>query len=322
MRDPRFENWLNSQAVAFVYEPNVPIEKINAEASLRNQARLSLERLNESRVNLMALAIINGAELPAVIATEGRSGYLLIDGNHRLAATKQAGKALIDVYRITNVSDKYMLDRLTREANTVEGLGLTEDERLAHGMYLVATYGRTCKEVAMALNIPVSALENRLRVDKVRSRMSGLNLDPTPFNQGQLDVLGRLQNDNVLREAARLSEEASLAIPQIQELRDLVKTQRTEQDQLSMVRSYAAQPEILSRIQASKRGSAKNAPAYDPGIRALSALTRTRNVFTGALAEHLSYASDRQRERICDEWQVTKQAVEKVLDGIINRPTM
>jgi hypothetical protein len=232
-RDQRTEQWLDRSRVPWEYRQNVLLAQVDQAASLRNQARLD-EPLNRDRVTEYAVLMLDGVEFPALIAYQGQKGWVIISGNHRYAAAKEADTPTVDLYHATTAdTDLYVRELLTRTANIIEGKGLTNaDERMEHAVQMCRTSGRSHAVIGREFNIPESTLANRLRRMATDERLVKLGVAPDKLPQITRFTLARIYNDMVLKQTAELALTAKLSEGEVRVLAKELETIRTEADQI------------------------------------------------------------------------------------------
>lgn len=286
MRSPVIEDWLERQKVKHAYWEVVPLARIDADRSLRNQARMD-RALDQKTVESYAQAMRDGASFPALIAykvdpdreklaTPG-ADLVLITGNHRMAAAIEANRADFDVYVVEDASP-LVRERLTRTANFLEGRRPPPEEALQHAMWLVSHDGYTAGAAAKMTNLRRSGVETALRAERTRSRLLSMGIDATGghFAQAVLDRLGALRGDPVLEAAARAVIDYHLSTELAAEMLRRVHAGRSEAEQLRLIEDFCAQDYVRQRPQSlvdARQGSYK----IKPGHRILGNLTTARN---------------------------------------------
>lgn len=272
MRDPRVEQWLNKEGVEWHYEADVALARVDREASLKNQARF--KAINQDHVLELAIAA-EQYELPALVGYYSRERrVVVISGNHRLEAYSLIGKTTSDFYMVDTAYD-WVIDRLTRVANMLEGEPLSRDERLTHAMYLVRTGDMPVDVAAKTMGLSGSSLREALAGDEVRERLSKLGFAQKLY-PSTLSELYRVKQDSALLEAARLVHEAQLTSEETAELaRRLDKVASSEKAQQSVIEQM--RHDYRSRIARTRSGQVRR--QILPTIklrRAVDAINSTR----------------------------------------------
>ena len=272
MRDPRVEQWLNKEGVEWHYEPDIQLTRVDREASLKNQARF--KAINQDHVLELAIAA-EQYELPALVGYYGRDRrVVVVSGNHRLEAYSLVGKAKSDFYIVDTAYD-WVIDRLTRVANMLEGEPLSRDERLSHAMYLVRTGSMPVDVAAKTMGLSGSTVREALAGEDARERLSRLgfadNLYPSTLSE-----LYRIKQDGALLEAARLVREAQLTSEETAELaRRVDRVASSEKAQQSVIEQM--RHDYRSRIVRTRSGQIRR--QILPTIklrRAVDAINSTR----------------------------------------------
>lgn len=248
MKDPRKEQWLTKEGVEWHYEADVPLSKVDREASLKNQARF--KAIDQDHVLELAIAA-EQYELPALVGYYNVNRYIvIIDGNHRMEAYNLIGKTTSDFY-IVDTAYSWAIDRLTRIANKLEGPGLTRDEKLSHAMYFVRTQNMPVEAAAKTMGIAAGTLQNALSATEVQERLSGLGFNDTLY-PSTLQELYRIKQDSALLESAKLVHEAQLSSIEVPELARKVSKARSEKEQQAIIDGMRRQ--FRSRIARTRAG--------------------------------------------------------------------
>lgn len=124
----------------------VPLADIDATASVRLQNRAGV-RLDDDNTLQMALALESDPDrlLPRIVVARVRGRLVVVDGNHRVAAYRMAGRPTIDAYVIDG-AEPVTVESLALEANATNGRSLTADERLT----LALRYAELTNDLPMA----------------------------------------------------------------------------------------------------------------------------------------------------------------------------
>jgi ParB-like chromosome segregation protein Spo0J len=208
-RDDRIEEWLKGHGAEFEYDPDLPLDQIDREVSNRNQARISGRPLIDEFVQLFATAMANRAKFPPLVMFREKDHFVVIDGNHRVAAADENKRKKFPAYIITNPSPA-RIKTLTYEANTKHGIPTQADERLIQAMYLVDT-GMSQTNAAKIVGIPRERLVRKIAQKKTRERVEELGVPRVErINDTSMDRLSSLRSDPVLKNAAALVADANL----------------------------------------------------------------------------------------------------------------
>lgn len=275
MRHEPTEQWLRDEHAPFTYVEELSWNKFDIPLSRRNQARVAAKNgLLEEVVANYAAAMGQGRQFPAVVAYEGKRGYVLIDGNQRQAAAERAKCPATDVYLVQS-DDPRLLDGLTRAANTINGQPPLNEERLEHAKYFHKVYGTPIVEIARSFNISFSQLNAAIRGDETRQRLGTLGVE-IPEARGLRDTrsiaatcakLASIHSDPVLKEAAQLIFEARLSSTLVDELLGLLRQARSEQAQLVQIAQFRTRPDVQDTLSRMLRGKAT--PRSRPSVQSL-----------------------------------------------------
>lgn len=304
MKAPVIEEWLNLQNVKWHYWESVPLARIDAERSLKNQARLD-RALDEPTVAAYAQAMRDKAAFPALIAyaldttrekaTQPGADLVLITGNHRMAAAMETGRQDFDVYVVEERSPT-VRERMTRTANFIEGRRPPPEEALQHAVWLVTTDGYTAAAAARMTNLKHSTVELALRADRVRAQLLSLGVDATQFPRTTLTRLSVLKLDAVLAAAGQAVRRYRLAPDTVGEMLRSVQIGRSEAEQLDEIRDFVLAPTIAARAAMSGRDG-RFTQQMSTGTRVLAAI--------GVLRTHVARYPDPRAAgvRDADEFQ-------------------
>ena len=207
--------------VGYEYLSSVPTDEFDIEKSLANQARF--EPLDEETVQTYQEAIERGDEFPAVIAHRpGRAAHpklVIIDGNHRLVAHDRAGVP-IDVYEVDRLTKAPTIVLMTYVMNTKHGRPTSEDERIAHAVYLVDN-DATKEHAAATMNVPMRLLNKALQKVQADRRADEVGIDAREWDalpQTSRSRLLQISTDEGFKDATHLAFQARLGSDDVQEL--------------------------------------------------------------------------------------------------------
>lgn len=275
-------NWetsqfLNDLKLGYV-EQKVAVADIDWEESTRNQVRADANVINEAQVENYALEMRKGAQFPPIIVARKRGKQLvIIDGNHRTAATMRNGESHIDAIVVSDPSDA-QFDAIAYWRNNVNGLPLDASDRMARAFRLVRSLGMSIMNAAAACNVSETSLKHRIAAQETAERCALLGA-PVPDAMTSRMLLRSIKNDQAfmgLCEIAGIVGSASL-----QSIVTEVNAQRTDAKRIAVVE--AAKAEIESR-KAAAAGRDDAYKACMPINKALRAVSSARRASEPALA--------------------------------------
>lgn len=312
-RDARTEQYLTQQAVDWAYVPAVPIDQFDLMQSLKNQARLT-GPINKDTVQEYALSMIDGVEFPAVVSHRPHDKDILISGNHRIHAAIEAEKASFDTYRV-KTADPFILERLTRSINSIEGMRPSRKEAIAQAVYLVENRRMTAKAAAHEFHIPVDAVNRALRTSNARRRLAAVGEDPANMAESHLDTMQTIKSDKVLKPVAELTRQAALPAQVVESLVKEVTAQPNEDAQLRIITQWRNRADVKDRIAKYKGGREKKPMrGGDNATRLLGLFGQLANVVAGAKTlSDLNITSPKEQDRVKQAWLEAKAAVQGVL---------
>jgi len=281
-RRPDIEEWLNSYHVDWVYVPEATMADIDDVRSLRNQARL--EPLDEGTIERYVIAWGTGAKFPPVVTNVGRGAkQTMISGNHRHVSGLKAGKTQMDRYEVRNAKPA-VVQAMCREANNMNGLPPTEEERIMSAIFVAKQQGIPLSRAAEQYQVPLHKVQRKWNEASALERAQKLGLDMGGFMRLSIGVRGRLaplKPDEIYAAAVNLAVKANLSVDDTKEL--VVD--------LNAVDSFAQKNAVLAarertfrdKIQANLGGRATHSSKKPP--------TR-RQRFQGAIGTIRTFAAD------------------------------
>lgn len=192
----------------------IDISDIDVETSKHNQARFL--PLHDETVLVYGAAMEQGDSFPPVIVSGNKGKYLVLDGNHRVAAANLAGFKATKAFVCKNIS-KAQAELVTFEANARHGLPTSLDERIQQALYLV-NIGNQPKAVAQALSVPVQKLYKAISASKGAARLSKVGIDPKRFSSSSMSRFASIASNTVLAPVAEIAVAANLNHDEINEI--------------------------------------------------------------------------------------------------------
>lgn len=207
-RDENIETWLKSHGATFDLQ-TIDLANVDRAASHRNQARISGPVMEET-VILYASSMEQGDQFPPFVASKRKDGkYVVVDGNHRVAAYDLNDIAKAEAYILSNMTDTQRAV-LTFEANTKHGLPTGLQERLRQAIHLVEL-GATQTDAARALGLPLRRVEAavmQFQTDKRLQQMGIQRWDRIPATARRR--LHSIHSEKVLRSVVELAIESKM----------------------------------------------------------------------------------------------------------------
>lgn len=252
-RREEVEAWLEGWHVSWSHLGKVPVSEFDFERSLRNQARLG-DPVDQEYVDRYAEAMRAGAEFPAVTVWQAKDGrYVIIDGNHRLIAAREAHYELA-VYLVS--ARPQTITAMTFEANVRHGKATSEEERVHHALYLIDN-GMPKREAAQRMSVGVNKINKAsLNIDALR-RADGAGINRKDWEslpEASRNRLSMLHTDEALAAAVKLVIDAGLQTTDVFDLVSMVNDSRSSTRQLAIIKAQRAA--YSERIQDVMTGSA------------------------------------------------------------------
>jgi len=280
MRNPIRETWIESWEATDYQYGYIPIDKIDLDKSLANQARM-VQPLIPETLKKYTEAMENNNEFPAITVylSDNKGKYVIIDGNHRVHAALAVDRKKIDAY-ILDVNDAYLIEMMTRSANVQVGQPPSYDDLKEQAKYAVRVLGASREEAARRFNINRTTLDTALRVDEVDQDLTELGCEPGLLSETHRDILNRVRDDHsVLRGAFNLACDAELTTPELREVVHNIKTGTSESERLSLLDDCRQSPMVVTR-------STSKSPKRDESRVVWDALTRVINLDRPSIVEY------------------------------------
>lgn len=236
-RRPDVEAWLDERHVKWMFDGALPLRKVDAIASMANQARL--EPLNEEVVDRYAADMERGDQFPPIVVnkvtTKRGTRLVLVGGNHRLAAAGRANVATLPAYVVE--AEPEMVVRLTFEDNRRHGLPPGEEERLFQASHLVAN-GYTYAAAADVCGVAVGKVQRFIATRETDERAKRLSVRGwTKAPKTSRWRLGMIRSDPVFQAAATLAIDGLFSNSVVMELVTKINAARSEEEAFGVIAS-------------------------------------------------------------------------------------
>lgn len=253
-RDENLAERASANAESLLAEMAVPahlttidLSRVDVEASLKNQARVGLPR-NDDLVESYREAMEHGNVFPAIVVrTTAAGGYVVLDGNHRVAAAQALGQQYFPAY-VAEVNDLFVRDILTWRFNHKEGQRPNKTEAIAHGVNAVRQHNVSVDQAAKWFNVTPFAIRSAITAEDQTLRLRGAGVRmPERMSKTTLGRFSRLVNDPPAKAVAELALDAALQDTEVAELIDEVRATRSEADALAVVNAWRTRPDVHAR---------------------------------------------------------------------------
>jgi hypothetical protein len=251
--DQRAEADMERLGIKFDLLSNVPPGSFDRDRSLGNQARMG-KPLNKGTVARYVEGLRNGDVFPPVAAQRLDNGlFLILDGNHRLAAHTEVDRTL-DVYECDGPDQ--VLVRYSFEANVKHGLPASEDDRLHHALYLVDN-GMSIKEAAQRLQLVYSRLQAASLLVQAGRRADDAQIPRSVWDRvpkAMRAKVNAIRTDEGFAAAVQLIVDASLRADEISRLlTDLAEVRGSASRQILVVKRW--RDDLTDQIGQAQAGS-------------------------------------------------------------------
>lgn len=213
----------------------IDLSKVDRDASLRNQARIA-KPINEDQALLYSVAMENGDKFPPIVVYPANSGFIVMDGNHRVAAFDLSGVTTAEAYVVQRPSQT-QVEAFTYEANTKHGLPTSLNDRMKQAIHLVDR-GMKVQDAARQLSLRENQLRSAIDAASAERRFEELGVKKfdrlTGSARRRLDAI---HSNVVLKAAAELALDSGMSVEDITSLAKKINATRNERDQLAVVAS-------------------------------------------------------------------------------------
>jgi ParB-like chromosome segregation protein Spo0J len=297
------------------FNPRLDLSKIDRKLSLSNQARPLIGGIDEDKILMMAEAEEQQpGRLPPVLVKRMKNGkYKVLDGNHRVEVMRLLGRntvaaVVVDEENLTPQQEAMII----YTANIGQGSETTLRDRITHAVNLIEQFGVTAVEASRSLWIPANRITTQLALIKAMSRFETLGMQGPRkrLPESSIKRLGSIRGDDILREAAKLCDEAKVGTEDVSTLVKKLNACRSEKQQFAVLEEART---AYARDAAHAVVGKLSAPKAFASTRATVA--RVLHVDLDELREALEKVSPEQRT---DLRQRAAQAAEhlRVIAGI------
>ena len=309
IRDPVLEQLLERRCTTWEFEPELDVERIDAAASLANQARL--EALNEEAVDRYAADMERGDIFPPLLVhrrkTKRSEKLVVLGGNHRLAAARKSKRRHLSAYIVEADGDAIL--RLMYEDNRRHGLPPTDEERVMAAQHLMEI-GDSVAEAAAAVGIGVGKLKISMETADADRRAAPLSIPKwrglAPSTRWRL---GQIRYDRVFDKTARLVVQANLKTGEVFDLVTLVNQPDNVEEALDRLADHSKLLGWRAHGEEERPG-----PATTAKRKFISAMQEIRMLDPADVAA--GFETPDQRHVITDQIKATAKVMQTVLGRV------
>lgn len=232
----QIEQMLRDKGVEWNFFDEFDVEAVDIPKSLANQARLG-QPLNMEHVENLKEGMKRGDQFPALVLYKTGNKFVVIDGNHRVAAASETGY-IPAAYVVSKNTPAQVIVMLTYEANTKHGLPTNQNERARHAVYLVENANETLTNAAARMNIPLNFLSRFYSVYRADNRANQLGVPAAQWRElhiGSRRRLNALLDDDVFKSAVDYAFKARLNATEVDELVTRLRTMTSTAEQLKTI---------------------------------------------------------------------------------------
>ena len=218
----------------FQYElVTITVAEVDRKKSELNQARIS-KPIDEDQVLLYAEAMRNGDVFPPVVVYKSLTGYIVMDGNHRVGAADIADVPNFQAFVVKSPTPAE-IQSFTYEANTKHGMPTSLQDRLRQAIHLISK-GVSAPSAAKQLGLPINQLRHAIDQYQAEKRFESLGVKKFALlSQTARRRLDSIHSDVALRAAAELSLDASLTGDDLNTFIKEINNIRSEREQLAFI---------------------------------------------------------------------------------------
>lgn len=307
-RRPEIERILDDFHVEWEFDPNNKIDVIDEKRSLSNQARVD-QPIMPDLVETYAEAMKQGDLFPAVVIHKDGQKWVTVDGNHRLVASKKAGKTVLPAYKVKAKAETLRV--LMTMLNVIHGRALSEKEKLWHAFFLIDA-GTTQEKAAEVLRLPIGRLRNAWSLEKANRRAREVGIRGrawTEMPQSTRTRLNNVSNDTAFKALFDLASKAELSGPEVNRVVTEINKQRSEAGQLKVIETEGEM--LRTRIQSTGGGTVKREVSPKHQLRMhLAAIAKVNLDTIPALC------TDTEKEQIAEVCIAASDALTKLADRL------
>jgi len=318
--NPSEESYLNLARVPWRYEPAIPLTQIDVGRSRSNEGRPN-QKLDKDRALTMAVQFLDGARFPAILVYAAAGKFVIVDGNHRDAALREAGEKTTDAY-VLETLDELVLDRLTLTRNCLNGQSLDEEARCINALKLLQKFPQdyTREAVAKLCGLKVGRLREYQQGSETLERIH--RLLPHDRRVQKLSISGcaklhSIRDDAVLVAFIKLQLDMGAGRDRLRDLLTAIKAAPDAAAQQALIEAF--RHDHLQSIAHTAGGTIelRQRPVYE---RAMDAMRKLHDLLKPYVSlEELGAHPGREQDEWILRFQLLVQDEERLVRGTTAR---
>lgn len=295
MKDPKVEHFLDRGQWNWEYVPFVDFKVIDIKASDENPARLH-RKIDMDRVTQYGCEMLDGVEFPAIVLLrQDNDGHLVATGMHRLRAGQEAKRSGLDAYLVTE-PDQFRCEVLTRQLNTIEGVGDPIRQQILHVLYLHEHFPKhSLTELAKSFGLKPDAVlrASAEQIGLRRAQRFGFDFESPRSRQpqGTIIALNTIPTDHVYMKAAQFAAHHAPTAREVDELVKEMKKVRSGGDAAEIEVVVRAEEAAEKKKQRAKAAHGRTPPTH--GNRLVGRCKMVNNQIRDGIERlHLSALAD------------------------------
>jgi hypothetical protein len=228
-RDLRIESLLRDWNIPFEFDPEFPVDKLDAEYN-ESQVRKVNHRAPQENVNEYAIQMRAGAIFPPMVATHNRR---LIDGNTRKGACQVNGVETFPVYLVKLPQASYG-PMIGAALNQMGGKRLTDEEAFFAAETMIRN-GHADEAIARTIGKSAGSIRNYRRQTRFKDAAERTGLGEVKVTATAQRALADINLDEPFKEAVQLVTAVKLPPRDVQDLVEKIGNTHSEAQALEVI---------------------------------------------------------------------------------------
>ncbi len=313
--DLKAESDLREMAVSFDIQ-TIAFSAIDMAESVHNGARLG-DPIVRYLVNDYKTGMENGDPFPRIVAYKTSTGWVILSGVQRATAIGEFIKegrlpkdVPIEVYAVAT-SEKMVVEAIARAGNVAHGGRSSYEERMAHAIHMVKTFGMRVADASKLFMIDTTSINRKLRVEETRKELSGVGIDTSNVVDSAIDELGKLRHEpGTQKNLALLVAQHRPRVERLSQVVARTLKERAKPKQLGIIKEF--EKELTAEIH---RKSPKKTSGDGASYRKVLSRPRRDSLIRhlAGLSNFLDYGLDGQGFSSLDQFQIAGDDDTKVI---------